>query len=66
MIKAIFFIADTIHRGKKVVYVYPRQEHQDNNFDSKEETKFDHLQNLQEIFIGNFLKNKDFCNILPF
>lgn len=61
MIKAIFFIADTIQRGKKVVYVYPRQEHKENNFDSKEEIKFDHLQNLQEIFIGNFLKNKDFC-----
>lgn len=62
MIKAIFFIVDTVHRGKKVVYAYPEQEFHENVFESKEEAKIDHLQNAQEIFINNFLKNTDFCN----
>ncbi len=66
MIKAIFFIADTIHRGKKLIYVCPKQEHHESMFDSKEETKFDHLQNPQDIFINNFLKNTDFCLIFSF
>jgi hypothetical protein len=66
MIKAAFCIADTIHRGKKVVYVYPKQEYNESLFDSKEETKIDHLQNAQEIFINHFLKNTDFCNYFKF
>ena len=66
MIKGAFCIADTIHRGKKVVYVYPKQEYNDSFFESKEESKIDHLQNAQEIFISNFLKNTDFCTIFHF
>ena len=61
MIKAVFLIADTIHRGKKVIYVHPRPEYQEGVFESKEESKFDHLQNPQDILINNFLKNTDFC-----
>lgn len=64
MIKAIFFIVDTVHRGKKVVYAYPEKFAQETAFFSKEEAKMDHLHNAQEVFINNFLKNTDFCEFL--
>lgn len=64
MIKSGFFVVDTVHRGKKLLFAYPDQMPED-IFSSTDEPsqKYDNSQNMQEIFMANFFKNMNFCII---
>lgn len=64
MIKSVFFVVDTVLRGKKILYAYPDPDMND-IFENKDESqKYENLLNYQEAFLENFMKKVDFCKKL--